>query len=154
MACHSHNLDIQLNVGGRVERDASLSTQTIVFVLCDHLVGGKPPSPLRRCDMGRKRANQVKVYFSDTEKENFDNLVKKSKLSQSEYMRRCLLDKEIIVVDGIGEMVKELKAIGNNLNQLTKIANTTGSIQGLDHIKSELSEVWEKVFQALKKVNK
>lgn len=104
--------------------------------------------------MGRKRANQVKVYFSDTEKENFDNLVKKSKLSQSEYMRRCLLDKEIIVIDGIGEMVKELKAIGNNLNQLTKIANTTGSIQGLDHIKSELSEVWEKVFQALKKVNK
>lgn len=101
----------------------------------------------------RKRANQVKVYLSDSEKEKFDKLVEKSKLSQSEYMRKNLLGKDVIVIEDIKELMKELKSVGNNLNQLTRMANTEGHIQDLKSLKSNLSQLWEEVLQALKKVS-
>lgn len=104
-------------------------------------------------DNMRKRTNQVKVYLSDKEKEKLEGLVKKSKLNQSDYMRKCLLDKEVIVIEDIKELMKELKAIGNNLNQLARIANTENQIKDIERLKVNLSEVWWHVIEVLKKVN-
>lgn len=102
----------------------------------------------------RTRKNQVKVYLDDKEKAKLEKLITRSKLTQSEYIRKSLLEKEIIVVDDIKELVKQLKAVGNNLNQLTKIANTERQLQELEPIKSDLDQVWKEVINALKKVNK
>ena len=48
----------------------------------------------------RKRNNQLKIYLTDEEKEVFD---KKTKLanckSMSHFLRKCVLEKEIYVVD-------------------------------------------------------
>ncbi len=44
-----------------------------------------------------------------------------SKLSLSAYVRTSALEKEIKVIDGLRELLPELNAIGNNLNQLTVI---------------------------------
>lgn len=104
--------------------------------------------------MKRTRANQVKVYLSDKEKTKLDKLVKKSKLNQSEYMRKRILDKEIIVIEDIKELMKELKSVGNNLNQLARIANTENQISSLEEIQKKLSLVWEEIIKALKGVNR
>lgn len=45
----------------------------------------------------------------------------KSKLTLSAYVRTSALEKEIKVIDGLRELLPELNAIGNNLNQLTVI---------------------------------
>lgn len=45
----------------------------------------------------------------------------KSKLSLSAYVRTSALEKDIKVIDGLRELLPELNAIGNNLNQLTVI---------------------------------
>ena len=37
------------------------------------------------------------------------------------YLRDCALGKKIIVVKGVDEVANELRKIGNNLNQLTKL---------------------------------
>ena len=103
--------------------------------------------------MNRKRPHQVKVYLSESEREKFDKLVAKSKLNKSEYMRKKLLDEDVIVIEDIKELMKELKAIGNNLNQLTRIANTERQIGNLRDMQEELSEVWDKVIEVLKRVN-
>ncbi len=102
----------------------------------------------------RTRKNQVKVYLDDKEKAKLEKLITRSKLTQSEYIRKALLDKEIIVVEDIKELVKQLKAVGNNLNQLTKIANTERQFQEIEPIKAELDQIWKEVIKALKKVNK
>lgn len=102
----------------------------------------------------RTRKNQVKVYLDDKEKAKLEKLITRSKLTKSEYIRKSILEKEIIVVDDIKELVKQLKAVGNNLNQLTKIANTERQFQELEPIKSDLNQVWKEVINALKKVNK
>lgn len=102
----------------------------------------------------RTRKNQVKVYLDDKEKAKLEKLITRSKITKSEYIRKSILEKEIIVVEDIKELVKQLKAVGNNLNQLTKIANTEKQFQEIEPIKADLDQVWKEVINALKKVNK
>lgn len=70
-------------------------------------------------------------------------------------MRKAILEKEIIVIDDIKELVLEMKAIGINLNQLTRKVNSgeIENIKELQEMKIELDYVWREVLQALKKVN-
>ena len=46
-----------------------------------------------------------------------------AKLSLTDYVTRCCLGKQITVIEGLGEVVRQQKAIGRNLNQLTTLAN-------------------------------
>ena len=70
-------------------------------------------------------------------------------------MRKAILEKDIIVIDEIKELVLGMKAIGINLNQLTKKVNSgeIENIKELQEMKVELDYVWREVLQALKKVN-
>ena len=47
---------------------------------------------------------------------------KRGKVTMTEFLERAITDKEIVVVDGVQELISELKAIGRNLNQLTTLA--------------------------------
>ena len=40
-----------------------------------------------------------------------------------EYITDCCLGKQIVVIDGLDEVIRQQKAIGRNLNQLTTLAN-------------------------------
>jgi len=48
---------------------------------------------------------------------------KQARLSQSEYVTRCCLGRQIVVIDGLKEVLQQQRAIGNNLNRLTILAN-------------------------------
>ena len=60
-------------------------------------------------------------------RENEYNLIKskadKANMSFTEFVTRSALNKQITVVDGLPEILKEVKAIGRNLNQLTTLCN-------------------------------
>ncbi len=47
----------------------------------------------------------------------------KAKLNFTDYVTRACLGKQIVIIDGLNEILKEQKAIGRNLNQLTLLAN-------------------------------
>ena len=66
-----------------------------------------------------------------------------AKLSLSEYLIEQGLDKGIVIVDGLNEVVSELRRIGNNINQLTYLANS-GRIYTVDlsEVKQELGKIW------------
>lgn len=66
----------------------------------------------------------------------------KAGLSDSEYVTACCLGKQMIVIDDLKEIIRQLKAIGNNLNQLTILAHM-GRIQTvhLDRCASELAQI-------------
>lgn len=61
----------------------------------------------------------------------------------SEYLIKQGLDKEIVIVDGLNEVVSELRRIGNNINQLTYLTNS-GRIYTVDlsEVKQEIGKVW------------
>ena len=46
-----------------------------------------------------------------------------SKLSLTDYITRACLGRQIFVIDGLTEVLREQKAIGRNLNQLAMLAN-------------------------------
>ncbi|KAA8388118.1 MobC family plasmid mobilization relaxosome protein [Acetobacter sp. DmW_136] len=50
------------------------------------------------------------------------------------------------------EIKRQLSAIGNNLNQIAKHANSTGEIGTIDNIDRNLSDMREELRKTLKKV--
>lgn len=103
--------------------------------------------------MPRERAKQLKFFVSDKELERIKSKVAASKLSQSDYLRQVALEKEIVVIDGIKELVLELKRIGVNINQLTKLAhqNRLSDYDGrLQEIHGELKEAWHSLRQLIR----
>lgn len=79
--------------------------------------------------------------------ENEYNLIKskadKASMNFTEFVTRSALNKQITIVDGLPEILKEVKAIGRNLNQLTTICNM-GKI-----ICPELSDLKEQYSNAV-----
>lgn len=64
-------------------------------------------------------------------------------MSLSEYIIEQALERDIIVVEDVKNLVYELRKIGNNINQLTRLANS-GMIKVvyLDEAKEELKKIW------------
>ena len=46
-----------------------------------------------------------------------------AKLTLTEYVTQCALGKQIFVIDGLDEIIRQQKAIGKNLNRLTVLSN-------------------------------
>lgn len=79
---------------------------------------------------------------------------KRGKVTMTEFLESAIIDKEIIVVDGMQELIGELKAIGRNLNQLTTLGNMGKvDIVYLTETKAQLSGIYEKL-SALCEVNR
>lgn len=79
--------------------------------------------------------------------ENLDTIRRKAKqarLSQSDYVTRCCLGKQVVVVEDLKDVLKQQRAIGNNLNQLTVLANM-GRINtvNLDGVARKLAAIGE-----------
>ncbi len=67
----------------------------------------------------------------------------KAKQNMTAYITNSALNKNIVIVSGLDETNKELKAIGRNLNQLTTLCNM-GRIQSLNlvDVKEQLRQVY------------
>lgn len=103
--------------------------------------------------MPREREKQIKFFVTEKELEKIRLNVTKSKLSQSDYLRKAALKKDIIAIEGLKELTAELKRIGNNLNQLTKSvhegkANCSMELSGINE---EMKEVWQLLRQLIQK---
>ena len=78
----------------------------------------------------RKRSIRVQVWLNKEEKEKLEASAKKAGLSQETYLRALIngyVPKELPPPDYYAVM-KELHAIGNNLNQIAARANAIGHI--------------------------
>ena len=56
----------------------------------------------------RKREKQIKFYVNEKEYDQIKKKVEKSKLKQQEYLIKSALNKKIIVIDGLKEILLEL----------------------------------------------
>ena len=86
----------------------------------------------------------MKFRATEEEKSIIMKKVDASDLSISEYLRRCALDKPFIVMEGVDQIAYELRAIGNNLNQITRAVNS-GYVQAIDLQETEevLGQLWQ-----------
>ena len=105
--------------------------------------------------MARKRNHPVTVWLDEKELILLKDKVSKTSFYRSDYIRKCSLDKNIIVIPGIREMIIEFKRIGNNLDKITRSVNR-GNLtvvgDNLKSIKEDLRTVWGKLAGVMKKL--
>lgn len=65
----------------------------------------------------------VAMRFRENDYETIKKKADKAKMNFTEFVTRSALDKPIIIIDGLDKVLKEQKAIGRNLNQLTMLCN-------------------------------
>lgn len=94
-----------------------------------------------------KEENTIKdttfsIRISTKDLETIKEKAKLARLSQSDYVTRCCLGRQVVVVEDLKEVHRQLRAIGTNLNRLTTLANM-GKIQTvyLDQTVDELAKV-------------
>ena len=104
---------------------------------------GKSQTLLWNGDDNLKKDKIITIRVSEKEKSGLIEKSKIAKLSLSEYLIEQGLDKDIVIVDGLNEVVTELRRIGNNINQLTYLVNS-GRIYTVDlsEVKQEIGKVW------------
>ena len=101
----------------------------------------------------RKRDKQIKFYVNQKEYDQIKKKVEKSKLKQQEYLIKSALNKKIIVIDGLKEILLELSREGNNLNQIAKKINE-GEQKDIKEMKNKLNNLWDLIEKILKESNK
>ena len=103
----------------------------------------------------RSRPKQVKFWASEKELEQIKKKIQKSNLTQSEYLLRSALDKKILVVEGLKEILIELSREGNNLNQISRALNQREGFneEQFRETKERLMELWSLIEKTLKEGN-
>ena len=70
-----------------------------------------------------KKDTTFSIRISSDDLATIRQKAKDARLSQSKYVTRCCLGRQIIVIDSLKEVLQQQRAIGNNLNRLTVLAN-------------------------------
>ena len=85
---------------------------------------------------------QFSIRISKQDLEAIRQKAVQAHMSQSDYVISCCLGKKIIILDGLKEVLRQQKAIGNNLNQLAVLANM-GKVQlaNLDTAAQEFARI-------------
>lgn len=89
-----------------------------------------------------KKDTTFSIRISSQDLETIKQKAKQARMSQSDYVSRCCLGRHVVVIEDLKEILKQQRAIGNNLNQLTVLANM-GRITtvNLDSAARELAEI-------------
>ena len=99
---------------------------SIVFGCPPNATGRECPNPFYQIHGGdciRKRNKTLTVRCTEEEKQRIVNKAEKYGLPLSDYVIRSACDKKIVVAEGLSDVLKQQKAIGNNLNQIAMLCN-------------------------------
>ena len=66
---------------------------------------------------------RITLRVSDADWQTLHEKATAARMTLTDYLTACGLQKEIVIIDGLEEVVRQQKAIGPNLNQLTALAN-------------------------------
>ncbi|MBQ2734463.1 MAG: plasmid mobilization relaxosome protein MobC [Clostridia bacterium] len=107
-----------------------------------------PPYEITERRPQKLRTRNISVPFRVTEKElqEIDRKAAKAKLSRTVYLIACALGKQITLVEDLKPLLAEMRRIGNNINQLTKLANM-GKIRETNL--TEAKETLEQIYVAI-----
>lgn len=69
------------------------------------------------------KSKKLSIRISDADWQRFHEKAEQANMTLTEYITHRCLGKQIVVIDGLDEVIRQQKAIGRNLNQLTTLAN-------------------------------
>ncbi len=99
--------------------------------------------------MKNKKTEIITARMTPGIKDIIQHLAERAGMTVTDYIITCALEKEIIRVDGLDEILSELKSQGRNLNQLTALAN-------MGHLKilqsQELIDAYSELYWQVEKL--
>ena len=95
-----------------------------------------------------RKNKQFSIRISSQDLETIRQKAAQAHMSQSDYVTACCLGKRIIILNGLTEVLRQQKAIGNNLNQLANMgkvqfANLDSAAHEFAKINTALREMQE-----------
>ena len=85
----------------------------------------------------RSRNVPIGLRVSEKELAIIDKKKDRARMTRTDYLISCAVGKQITLMEDLKPLLSEMKRVGNNLNQLTKLANM-GRITEVN-----LIETWE-----------
>ena len=100
-----------------------------------------------------KKSEIITLRVTPREKEAIRERAKAAGLTVTDYLCYSGLGKEIVRVEGLEQVLSELKAQGRNLNQLTTLANM-GRVTALkgDALAENYGKIYEQLRELLREV--
>ena len=96
---------------------------------------------------GTMAKNQfIRARVAGWEKDCIRRKADAAHMTESEFVRRAAMDREVTVIEGMDELLRELRYQGNNLNQLTVMARQ-GRITQVNY--EPFTEVYRNAWQTL-----
>lgn len=87
---------------------------------------------------------KITLRIKDELSEKLDYESNKLNISKNAYINILLNKRKVTILDGKKDIVIALSRLGNNLNQLTRLANSnTVEVVNLDEMKGQLQKIWQ-----------
>ena len=96
------------------------------------------------------KTKDIHIRISEDELQILKNKADSVKLSLTDYLTYCGIGKQIFVVEGLDELNRQHRALGNNINQLARLANS-GQIKVVDlsEFLSEYQSIGRSIIELL-----
>lgn len=95
---------------------------------------------------------RINIRLTKQEKELIERKANKCKMTITRFILTSCMKDKIVIIDGLYKIDAELRRIGNNINQLTRLANEN-IIQevNLKEVRQEVNEIWQLLKQLIQK---
>ena len=95
---------------------------------------------------------KMSIRISESDLAAVHRKAEQARISFTDYVTRACLGRQIVVIDGLDEVIRQQKAIGRNLNQLTMLCNMGRvSVADLSVLTAEYAAVSEKLSEILER---
>lgn len=95
---------------------------------------------------------KINIRLTEKEKNIIESKAKKSNMTITKFIVSSCLKDKIIIINGLDKIDSELRRIGNNINQLTRLANEKIiTVVDLKELRMEVNNIWQLLKQLVQK---
>lgn len=98
------------------------------------------------------KGKKINIRLSEKEKNIIEVKAKKLNMTITKFIISSCLKDKIVIVNELDKVGTELRRIGNNINQLTRLANEKIiTVIDLKELRMEVNNVWQLLKQLVQK---
>lgn len=95
---------------------------------------------------------KINIRLTEKEKSIIESKAKKLNMTITKFIVSSCLKDKIVIINGLDKVDTELRRIGNNINQLTKLANEKIiTVINLKELRMEVNNIWQLLKQLVQK---
>ena len=95
---------------------------------------------------------KINIRLTEKEKSIIEVKAKKLNMTITKFIVSSCLKDKIVIVKGLDRVDSELRRIGNNINQLTRLANEKIiTVIDLKELRMEVNNIWQLLKQLVQK---